>query len=143
MESVAAYALRVQFGRQCEHLCDFRIAAVERGVEACHLRKLPRAFQEQADRSQVVRLVQGGKRYELLQRSQHVGIQPDRARVFEPSMHDAMTDANQAISCKPLAQKRHQIIERASMTKLDPVAPGFLGGCLASAIHRDEVRRRV
>ena len=143
MEAVAAHALRVQLRGQREHLRDLRIAAVERSVEAGDLRQLGSALQQQPDRSQVVRLVQGRKRHELLQRCKHVGIQPDRPRVFEPSMHDTMADADQAIAGKPLAQKCHQMLERAGVTKLGSLTPRFLGGRLASAIQRNEVRRGV
>jgi hypothetical protein len=58
-------------------------------------------------------------------------------------MHDAMADADQAIPCKPLAQKRHQMLECAGVTELGPFTPRFLGGRLAGAIQGNEVRRGV
>ena len=54
-----------------------------------------------------------------------------------------MADADQAIACKRLAHIRHQMLERAGVAKLGALAPGLLGGQLASAILRDEVRRGV
>jgi len=37
VKTIAPYPLRVHLGGQRIHLCDFRICAVERGIEAGHL----------------------------------------------------------------------------------------------------------
>ena len=62
-------------GRQGEHLGHFGLGAVEGRVEAGHLRQIRDALQRTADRSQIVRLMQGGQRNEGFQHLQHLRIQ--------------------------------------------------------------------
>jgi hypothetical protein len=93
VEAIAAHALVVQFHRQCEHLRQFGLRAVEGGVEAGHLRHARLAFEHQPDRHQVVRLVQRRQRDELLQVRQHFAVHAHRRRVLHANMHDAMADA--------------------------------------------------
>jgi len=58
VESIASHAGVVRLGRQREPLGDVRTGAMERGIEACDLRKIGESLLERADRRQVVWLVQ-------------------------------------------------------------------------------------
>ncbi len=65
-------------------------------------------------------------------------------RVFEPAVHDAMADADEAMVGELGAQECDQVIERAVVAELDTFAPRLLAEhVLPSAVLRDEARRRV
>ena len=96
MKTIAAHALCVQLRRQREHLGNLRIAAVERSVEAGHLRQLRQTFEQQADRREIVRLVQRRQRNEFLERLQHLRVDSYGPAELEPAMHDAVAYANQS-----------------------------------------------
>ena len=86
-----------------------------------------------ADRREVVRLVQRRERHELLERRQHRRVDAHRLRVLEPAVHDAVADADQAVLGELLAQERDQVIERAVVAELDALAPRLLAEQLAPA----------
>ena len=66
---------------------------MERGVEAGDLRQLRQAREQEADRREVVRLVQRRERHVFLQRVDDRGVDARRLRVLEPAVHDPMADA--------------------------------------------------
>ena len=96
VEAVAAHAGVVQLPGQREHLRQLGLRAVERGVEAGHLRQLRLALEQQPDRRQVVRLVQRRERNELRQVVQHLARRRAPAARTQPAVHDAVPDAGQA-----------------------------------------------
>ena len=58
-------------------------------------------------------------------------------------MHDPMTDADQSVRRKPLAEKSDQVFERSVVAELRAATPRFLVQHGARAIFRNEPRRRV
>ena len=145
VEAVAADALRVQLRGQREHLRDLRVAAVERGVEAGHLRQLRRALQQQADRRQVVRLMQRRERNELLQRLQHAGIQRAPAGVYSsPPCTTRWPTPTRRSPAEVLPHVRHQMVERAGVAQLGALAPGLLrlAACPCDPARRSAARCR-
>ena len=98
MEAVAAHAFVVQRLGRANICASSGWRAVERGVEAGHLRAdLGRRSMQQPDRRQVVRLVQRRQRDELLQVGQHRRIRRTGRRIRQAAMHHAMADAGQPV----------------------------------------------
>ena len=93
MKAVAPHAGISQLARQREGLRHLRLAPVECGVEARHLRDVRRRIQDGADRCQIVGLVQRCQRNQLGERRQHGSIQAHGRRVMEATVHDAMADS--------------------------------------------------
>ncbi|MNE88363.1 hypothetical protein D3C81_2221360 [compost metagenome] len=62
MEAVAPDAARADLRGQCECLCHFRLRPVEGGVEADYLGQFRAPLGKDADRFEVVWLVQGCER---------------------------------------------------------------------------------
>ena len=143
MEAVAEDAALGDRLRQRERLRDRRLAAVERGVEAGHLRQLRQPLEQHPDRRQVVRLVQRRERDVLFERREHRRIDAHRLGVLEAAVHDPMTDADEPVLGEPLTQERDEVIERAVMTERDALAPRLLVDGRAAAVLGNEARRRV
>src|SRR5262249_28881501 len=95
------------------------------------------------DRREVVWLVQRRERYVFLQRRKHFRIDPNRSAVLEPTVHNTVADADQALVTEFLAHERDQVIERTVVTELRALAPRFLAKNLPVAILGDEARRGV
>ena len=62
VKTVAAHAFSRNCTRQCEELCNRRLAAMESGIEAGHLRHATQRRCKRFNRRQIVRLMQGRKR---------------------------------------------------------------------------------
>ena len=69
MKAVAPHARFGHRARQGEQLRDIWLVAVKRGVEARDLRQVRKPLSEDADRRQVVGLMKGRQRHELLKLS--------------------------------------------------------------------------
>ena len=95
VEAVALHAGVVQLAGQGEHLRELRLGAMERRVEASHLRQLGPALEQEPDRRQVVGLVQRRERNELRQVFQHRAVDAHRLGVLEPAVNDAVADARE------------------------------------------------
>jgi hypothetical protein len=95
--AVEAVALRAFFGvlaRQAVHLRDFRLRAVESGVEARDLRHAGEYFLDGVDAVQVVRLVQRREALVVGELVEVGGAENDRMRVAVAAMHDAVADGD-------------------------------------------------
>ncbi len=90
---------------------------MEGGVEAGHLRQLRLVLHQHADRLEVVRLVQGRQRNELLQVSDNLGSQSDRRGVDGAAMHHPMANGHQPVLAKLLPQEAGQMSEPAIVAK--------------------------
>ena len=91
--------------RQRERLCDRRLAAVKRGIEAGHLWNLWQPLEQCTDRYQVVRLMQRRKRYVLLQRCDNLRVDAHGFRIGEPAVHYPMAHADQSCSARRSRRK--------------------------------------
>ena len=78
MKAVAPHAALGDRGRQREGLRHLGLRAMERGVEAGHLRQLRAQLRDDLDRLEVVRLMQRRQRAQLLERGDHLGRRPAR-----------------------------------------------------------------
>ncbi len=116
-----------QFGRQGEHLGHIGLGAVERRVEAGHLRQLGSTLQRSANRSEIVRLMQGGQRNEGFQHLQHLCIHAHRLCVGQAPVHHPVPDADQPVVRQFRPQIADQMVERPVMAQLDAIGPGLLG----------------
>ncbi len=83
-ERHAAARPRREPPRQREQLRDFRLRAVERGVEARHLRHGRHRADHRPDRREVVRLVQRRERHQSFEFREHLGVDPHRRRCTSP-----------------------------------------------------------
>ncbi len=129
--------------RQRERLRDRGLATVERGIEARDLRQVRRAGEQRPDRREVVRLVQRRERDVLLECGEHRRVDAGGLGVLETPVHDAMADGYQSVVGEPLAQERHEVVERAVVAELRAFAPSAFGEQLAVRVLRDEPRGRV
>ncbi len=89
MEAVPLDAALAEVAGQRHHGGDRRVAAMEAGVEAGHLRHVGHAVEDGFDRREVVRLVERGQRRQLLQLGEdlprdHGGAAEARAAVDHP-----------------------------------------------------------
>ena len=86
MEAIAPHALVIKTARQGEGVGDEGMGAVEGGVEAGDLRRFGESVQRRVDPSQIVRLVQGRQRLEIVQMlvswpaSMQQGLRSNRGR---------------------------------------------------------------
>ena len=117
METVAANATVGDRGRQGKGLGHLGLVAMKGGIEATHLRQLRLVLQQQADRLEVMRLVQRCQRDELLQVSDDLGGQPHRRSVGEAAVHHTMADGGQPVFPELLAQEACQMGDGAIVTK--------------------------
>ena len=92
VETIASYALLVDFFRYREMIRQGAVVAVERGVEACDLRQFGPASQERSDRRKIVGLMQRRERYIALEFGDDICCQAHRAAVFRPAVNHAVTD---------------------------------------------------
>jgi hypothetical protein len=92
VETVAPHARLVELLRDREPVGELRVGAVERSVEAGHLRRSGPLPQQRPDRGQVVRLVQRCQRHQPLQVGQHRRVEHDRRRVARAPVDDPVPD---------------------------------------------------
>jgi hypothetical protein len=142
MEAVTPHAGVVKLGRQRESLRDVWIRAVERRVEAGHLRELRRALEQQGDRQQIMGLVQRRERDEALQRLERRRLDPHGRRVVQTPVDDPVADADQSVVRELVLQEVAEILNRAIVTELPP-RPGLFGDDAARRILRHEAGCRV
>ena len=97
VKTVTAHAALGDGGRQRECLRYLRLRTVECGVEACDLRQFRPALGEQANRHQIVRLVQRRQRHVFLELREHLGRDERRLGEIEAAVYDAMANGDQAV----------------------------------------------
>ena len=92
MKAVAADPFGVEAFRDRVMIGDGTVAAVEGGIEAGDLRQVRKAGEKDADRRQVVGLVQRRQRHVTFEIGEHVAIDPDRPVILRAAMYDTVTD---------------------------------------------------
>jgi hypothetical protein len=95
VEAVAANAVVVKAARQREPVGELGMAAVERGIEAGHLRQLRLDRGDRPDAAEIVRLMQRRERTERLELGEHRGRDAHWRCELGAAMHDAVTDPEQ------------------------------------------------
>ena len=102
-----------------------------------------RLLEHLPDRRQVVRLVQGRQRHELLQRFEDPRVHAHGLRVRHAAVHDPMADAHEPVAAQALAQVADQMVHGAGMAQRLAFAPGLLGVDLADVVPGHETGRRM
>ena len=139
VEAVAAYPLFRELTRQREQLRQFRLAAMEGGVEAGHLRQSRLQPLERADGVEVVRLVQGRERNQLGEFCQIRFIEQDRLAVMLAAMDHAVTDRSQlqsAVAGEPAQQEleRLMVVDAPWQGLVDQTGSGVIDGTHPCAV---------
>jgi len=136
VEAVALDAFGGEGARQGEALGDFRLAAVEGGIETGDLRHVGQQGLQGADAGDVVRLVQRGEGDEAGQVAEYGFIDDGRLRVALAAVHDAMADGDDL----PAGVRGHEPLEQG--VEGDVMADlfagdGLVGNLLAGAVFGD------
>ena len=118
MESVAPYPGLAHRARDGEELSDIRLTVMECCVEAGDLCDLWKSAPEDADRLQVVRLMQRGEWDQPFQRLECVFLDPDGLGVRFAAMDYSVPNAGERESLAVLAQPGRQMIQRLLMADL-------------------------
>jgi hypothetical protein len=95
VEAVAPDSLVGQVARQRVSGGEFRLRAVEGGVETRHLRQLGVKFRKRRDGVEVVRLMQRRQRNQAGQFVDDIRIDANRAGIVRSAMHDAVPGCDQ------------------------------------------------
>ena len=94
-EAVEAIALDTFGGdraRQTKHLGNFRLAAVEGGIKAGHLRHIRQQRLQRDNAGDVMRLVEWGEWGEACEMGENLGVDDRRLRIAVAAMYYAMAD---------------------------------------------------
>ena len=99
---------------------------------------------DDADRRQIVRLVQRRERHELLELAQHSAVDQRRLGEVEPAVHHAMADRRPAGSLRAAgAQKLGEIVDRAVVAQAGAARPRLRSpsdrACASFAVKRGAV----
>ena len=94
VEPIAPHPLFPVNARQGEQPRQFRLAKVERGIEAGHLRQIRLYRADGADAGQIMRLMQRRQRHEGFQASDDLRCQYLWVAVFLATMHHPMANRN-------------------------------------------------
>ncbi len=100
---------------------------MKRRIEAGDLRQLWLAFEQEADRSQVVRLMERRKRYEFFEHGEYIGVEPDWFRVLHPTVDDPMAHRRKPEAPTLAAQKLREMRHGRIVAEVYSLAPGLLG----------------
>jgi hypothetical protein len=92
MEAVAANALLIELLRKRVVVREFRVPAMEGGIEAGDLRQLRLSLPQRADRAEVVGLVEWSQRREGLKPLERDIVDQNWLAVIRPAMNHAMAD---------------------------------------------------
>ena len=116
------------------------MAAVEAGIEACHLGNVRHPFEDRFDRCKVVRLVKWCERRECFQLSQNLAGHDNRLVELRAAVDDPMTDAGNSaavtLRTKPM---RKNINRRAAIS--DRGVQFFIRELLAGIVLDGQPRR--
>ena len=93
MKAVAQNSGFSQRCGHCDDLGDFRTSRVKLGVETGDLYQIGTSLKPQADRLQIIRLMQRSEWNESFKFIQYARVEPDGTCVFDTSMYYAVTDA--------------------------------------------------
>ena len=142
MEAVALHVVADHGARQGHELGDGRLAAMEAGVEAGHLRHVGQPLGHRVDGGQVVRLMERGERRQLAQLVEDLRRHDRRPGEVRAAVDDAMPDAEHAGAAVALAQPRGQRVERGAPVAHARVELG-VDQALARVALDGEPRRRA
>src|SRR5215204_1142681 len=109
MKAVAPHAHFGHGAGQGEQLCEIWLVAVKRGVEARDLWELGKSLSENSDRRQVVGLMQGRQRHELLEFFQDMLVDQHGRRERNTAVDDPVANGLQAIVTPVLADPGGQV----------------------------------
>lgn len=112
MESVAAYALRIELLGDCKAVGHLGVSPVKRGIEAGNLGQVRKPMQDRPDRRKIVGLMQWGQRYKAFKLIEHSIGHDCWRRVGWSTVHDAMPDGHRQSSTHLGAQEDHELVER-------------------------------
>ena len=144
VEAVTTDALVVEPPRQREPVGELRMTAVERGVEAGHLRQVGLDRGDRADAGEIVRLMQRRERTERLQLGEHRRTDAHRRHEVDTAMHHPVTDAEQRRPiAEMLAQPAADHAEELAMTRAALVGPAPIDQHPAVGVRGNEARRRA
>jgi hypothetical protein len=114
VKAVALHAGVANRFRQRHELGDRRLAAMEAGVEAGHLRHGGEQLVHHVDRGEVVGLMERCQRDERPQVVQHLRCDDAGTGVLRPAVHDAVADAEHARSAVAGAEPSGEHVERGA-----------------------------
>src|SRR5436190_6020790 len=92
-------------------------------IKACNLRHLGHTLHHEANRSEVVRLMERRQRVQLFQVPEHLVINPRRLKVIYSPMDHSVTDACQTQTRRGFTQERPQILNGPLMTQFEALTP--------------------
>ena len=132
----------VEPARQGEPVGELGMAAVERGIEAGHLRQVGLDRGDRADAGEIVRLMQRRQRAERLELGEHRRIDAHRRGEVDAAMHHAVTDAEQRRPvAEMLAQPAADHAKERGVARAAIVGPAAIDQHLTVGILGGEVRR--
>src|SRR5215208_5250629 len=143
-EAMKAVAPHARFGhraRKREQLRESWLVAVKRGVEARDLRQVWKPLSEDSDRRQVVGLMKGRQRHELLEFSQHSLVDQHGRRERNTAVDDSVANRLKAIVTPVLTDPASQMSEGLLMSEWLCFAPTHFAGDLASLASDHEMGR--
>src|SRR5215217_7181510 len=143
-EAMKAVAPHARFGHgagQGEQLREIWLVAVKRGVEARDLWELGKSLSENSDRCQVVGLMKGRQRYELLKLSQDSLVDQHGRRERNTAVDDPVANRLQAIVAPVLADPGGQMSEGLLMPEWLALAPTHFARDLTSLASDHELGR--
>jgi len=111
VETVAAHPFCFQRTRQREPSGHWRHGVVERGIEACDLRKLRSGSCNRTHRSEIIRHMQRIERRQRLQLRHKCGCYHFGCDMIGAATHDAVTDGRQAIATQMGVSEIQQSVE--------------------------------
>src|SRR5829696_5780788 len=134
-EAMKAVAPHARFGhraREGEQLRDVWLVAVKRRIEARDLWELGKSLSENSDRRQVVGLMKGSQRYELLELFQDMLVDQHGRRERNTAVDDPVANRLKAIVTPVLTDPASQMSEGLLMPEWLCFAPTHFAGDLAS-----------
>ena len=104
------------------------LVRMKRGIEAGDLRQLRPALEQQADRREVVRLMQRRERHELFEHGDDIGVEPHRLRILHAAVHHPVADRRELeAAAVRRAENRRDAPRRPSWPRLTPSPQRLLG----------------
>ena len=112
MEAIAPHAALGVFVRKCEQLGDLGLGSVKGRIEARDLRQVRPVSADEADRLQIVRLVERRERNVLIEPREYGIVDQRGTAEIHAAMHDPMTNGGKPAAVQMLARP-FQDIEHA------------------------------
>src|SRR4029078_11215712 len=93
-------------------VCNFRMPAMEGGIEAGDLQDLRLPLQDGPDWRQIVRLMQRCKRHETREAGEHKFADDRRVAVVRAAVNDTMADNDRQLSADLRSKESDDLVER-------------------------------